>query len=94
MLAYLVQQGHRVTVTTHSLTILYALNNLMLGFRRNPSVLDEPGLVLNPEMVSAYHLKPEGQVVDIMDHESGFISEADLSRVDELLAAEFNALLD
>jgi hypothetical protein len=89
MLVYLVKQGHRVTVTTHSLTVLYALNNLMLGFRRDPEILDDPDLALDPEMVSAYHLKPNGEIEDLLDRGIGFIDEVALGYMNDRLATQF-----
>lgn len=89
ILVYLVQQGYRVVVTTHSLTVLYALNNLMLGFRRNPQVLSEPELALDPEMVSAYHMRTDGQAENLLDRKTGFIDEVALGYMNDRLATKF-----
>lgn len=89
ILAYLVHQGYRVVVTTHSLTLLYALNNLMLGYRRDADILDEPALALDPDMVSAYHMKTDGEIENLLDRTMGFIDEVALGYMNDRLATQF-----
>jgi len=95
ILVYMVQQGHRVVITTHSLTVLYALNNLIRASFQSEDAAGwwMPEVRLAPEDVAAYLLMPDGEVKDIMNREDGFISEADLASTDEYLSAQFNALL-
>jgi hypothetical protein len=94
ILAYLVQKGFHVVVTTHSLTALYKLNNLLLA-----SALDEkiqadsipPAVVrLNPEQIAAYHFQADGVVANILDRDARFISEVELGEVGDQLSQEMN----
>ncbi len=98
ILAYLVNQGFRVTITTHSLTVLYVINNLMLASElktadNHPVIHSEapiPELRLSPERVSAYVFRSDGQVQDLVDREEGFINETELGRIGEQLSYEMN----
>ena len=65
VLAYLVNKGVHVLITTHSLTILYAINNLILAYQKLGREKDahlknrwfsnlNPGVRLDPYQVSAY----------------------------------------
>ncbi len=96
ILVYLVQQGYRVVATTHSLTVLYALNNFIRASFQPEDATGwwMPEVRLAPEDVAAYLLMPDGEIKDIMNREDGFISEADLASIDEDLSAQFNALLE
>jgi hypothetical protein len=84
LLAFLVNHGFRVVVTTHSLTVLYALNNLVLASslgRAPHERIPEPEARLSPGAVAAYALEPDGTVHDIVDRETGFLSEVELGQV-------------
>lgn len=96
ILAYLVNHGFRVLVTTHSLTVLYALNNL-LAASALPEDLVEPGVPepevrLKPGMAGAYLFREDGVVVSLVDEETGLLSEAELAEVDEQLTVESNRI--
>jgi hypothetical protein len=96
ILALLVRHGFRVVVTTHSLTVLYALNNLLqagrLGDDDRAPELPPVELRLQAEDVSVYAFAEGKAPRQLMDVESAFISEAELGRVDEELGAEMNAV--
>ena len=96
ILAYLVNQGFNVLVTTHSLTVLYTLNNLMLASDLGAEIgnADVPpsDLRLKPKQVAAWHFKENGEVSDIMDRDTGFISEEELGKVGEQLSAQMNII--
>ncbi|HWO22360.1 MAG TPA: AAA family ATPase [Kofleriaceae bacterium] len=96
ILALLVRSGFRVVVTTHSITVLYALNNLVQAGRlpdddRAPE-LPPVGLRLAAEDVSVYAFAEGKAPRQLMDVETAFISEAELGRVDEELSAEMNVV--
>jgi hypothetical protein len=70
------------------------LNNLVLssglGERRAEDV-PEPRVRLHPSKVAAFVFDPRG-VTDMVDHETGFISEAELGKVAENLSEQMNAI--
>ena len=96
LLAYLARQGFRIVVSTHSLTILYALNNLLLA-----SALDErpypqvpaPDVRLTPDMVAAYLFSEQGEVKSLLDEKEGFIDEDVLGEVNASLSDEMNRIM-
>lgn len=94
LLAYLVNHGFRVVATTHSLTVLYTLNNLALAYQKLGDKIaervPEPEARLNPQHIAAY-LFDEGKAIPIRD-ESGLVDEARLGRVLGDLEVEFNRL--
>lgn len=95
VLAYLVNAGFRVVVTTHSLTVLYALNNLMLASSLAENELrDEIPLELRlaPEQVSAYLLDDRGEVRSLLDPEQGMIDEQALGSVSDEMAGQMNRI--
>jgi hypothetical protein len=96
ILALLVHHGFRVVVTTHSVTVLYTLNNLMQA-----ALLDEdldteevPAFEfrLPAADVSVYSLAQGKEPRQLVDAERAFIDETELGRVDEELSAELNAV--
>lgn len=96
MLAFLVNRGFRLVITTHSLELLYAINNLILAFQRlGESELQNgfpsPSVRLNPEDVMAY-LFADGTAQAVMT-ESNQIDEGILGRVLGNLEIEFNRLM-
>jgi hypothetical protein len=96
ILAYLVRNGFRVVVTTHSLPVLYALNNLVVagavpGRRTSESGLPPEAAVLSKDQIAAYALG-DGQPTDLVDPETGFINEQELGRVAEQLSETMNRL--
>lgn len=95
LLTYLVNHGIRVVITTHSLTVLYALNNLTLAYRqledKEAERVPEPSVRLAPDKLAAY-LFADGKVENIVN-ESGQIDEGLLGRVLGDLQVEFNRLM-
>lgn len=91
VLAYLVNKGFRLVITTHSLYIVYALNNLILAHQKlgdnEVRNMPKPTIRLAPEQVSAY-LFAEGQVQDIMKDSEG------AKQIDESLLEKFLSDLD
>jgi len=96
ILAYLVNHGFRVLVTTHSMTVLYALNNLIeasaLPEDYTEPCIPEPEVRLKPGKVGAYFFREDGVVVDLVDKELGVISETELAEVGESLVIQANRI--
>lgn len=95
LLAYLANHGIRIIVTTHSLTVLYALNNLTLAYRqlgdKTAERVPEVSVRLPPDKMAAYLFDTDGKVEKIVD-ESGQIDEGLLGEVLGNLEIEFNRL--
>ncbi len=95
MLAYLVNQGFHLVITTHSLFVLYALNNLTMAHKKlghqKVRNMPQPHIRLAPEKMGAY-LFAEGSVTNIID-EPGHINESLLESVLGDLEVEYNKLL-
>lgn len=94
VLAFLVRQGFRVVLSTHSLTVVYALNNLIQAHRLvEEEVEGTPavGLRLDPKDVAVYAFG-EGKPRSLVDPSSGFIDERALGSVAEDLTASMNAI--
>jgi len=96
ILAYLVNHGFRVLVTTHSLTVLYALNNRIEASALPEDYIEpgipEPEVRLKPGKVGAYFFREDGVVVDLVDKELGVISETELAEVGESLVIQANRI--
>ncbi len=96
MIAYLINNGFRIVITTHSLTILYALNNLSLAYQKigpteKKERVPDPQTRLNPNLISAYLF--DGKTpVNIID-KNGQIDEGQLGEVLGNLETEFNRIL-
>ncbi len=94
LLAYLANHGIHLVVTTHSLAVLYAFNNLTLAYRQLGSKtadrVPEIPVRLPPENMAAY-LFADGRIENIAD-ESGQIDEGLLGQVLGDLEVEFNRL--
>ena len=96
VLAWLVRLGFHLTITTHSLTFLYAINNLLLAhklFAKHPppSVpTPPPECWLPPDIVRAYAFG-DGRVQVAMNDE-GEINEGLLGETLGTLEAEYYAL--
>jgi hypothetical protein len=97
ILAYLVNNGFRVVLTTHSLTVLYALNNLIMASalksKRRREGLPPEVAWLAPNMVAAYAFGG-GTPKSLVDQKTGFISEADLGKVAEQLNETMNRIAE
>ena len=102
LLIMLANAGIQVLVTTHSLTSLYVINNMMIKFKKYGGEWAEehPDEALNPEIVAAYHCTPinpdgtGGEVVSILSREAGFINEAELGQINDALGNEFYRLME
>lgn len=95
ILALLVNQGFRVVVTTHSMTVLYTLNNLLQASKLGPrDVEDVPGpeFRLDPAQVSVYAFEAGREPRQLVDQEKAFIDERELGLVAEELSAELNRI--
>ncbi len=86
LLASLVKQGFRLVLTTHSLTVIYKLNNLILAGDLEKE--DRDG-----HLVGAYLFHPDGTIEDLVDEETGFISEVPLGEIGDQLMEEMNAIM-
>jgi ABC-type dipeptide/oligopeptide/nickel transport system ATPase component len=98
LLTYLVNKGFRVLVTTHSLTVLYTLNNLTAAYQLLPgqSFADMPpqNIRLNPDDLSAYLFTGEG-VEEVM-YKTDELRQIDEGRLGEVLGnlqVEFNRIV-
>lgn len=97
IIAFLVQQGVQVVITTHSPYILYAINNALMaqqvldaGQELPPELPAE--IALNAAQVAAYRFAPDGTAHTLMDAEVGLIDANELEQVAEDLGATFTAL--
>lgn len=96
ILAYLVNQGFKVLITTHSPTVLYTVNNLLVASALEETV-KEPGIP-QPEVrlkrgdVGAYLFREDGAIESLVGEETGLLSEEHLTGVDEQLGIELNRL--
>lgn len=101
ILIMLANVGIDVVVTTHSLTSLYVLNNMMMKYKKFGESWAKEHLneAIDPEIVSAYKCSIRrdgtgGEVVSILDRQVGFISEQELGKVNDDLGNEFYKLLE
>lgn len=95
ILAMLVNRGFRVVITTHSMTVLYTLNNLLQASKLGPHVENDvpaPELRLDPEQVSVYAFETGHEPRQLVDREKSFIDERELGLVAEELSAELNRI--
>jgi ABC-type multidrug transport system ATPase subunit len=97
ILAVLVNAGFRVVATTHSLNIVYAINNLLLARKRFQTAkgegLPDPAMRLEVEDVAAWDFT-DGVPRDVMDRNKAFIEEHELGEVGASQGEEMNALLN
>jgi len=95
ILALLVNRGFRVFVTTHSMTVLYTLNNLLQASKLGARHADDvpgPELRLAPDQVSVYSLQAGKRPRQLVDQEKAFVDERDLGLVAEELSTELNRI--
>ncbi len=93
ILAYLVRHGFRIVMTTHSMNVIYELNNLIQATRLGDRVVEgapSPDVRLSPSDVAVYNFGPDGprSIVD----GTGFIDESVLGEVAEELTASMNTI--
>ncbi|WNG62266.1 ATP-binding protein [Archangium gephyra] len=94
ILSMLVHEGFRVVLTTHSLNVIYALNNFIQASRLGDTVeegVPEPEVRLKPQDVSVYAFTG-GAPRQLVDVEAAFIDERELGWVSEELAAGLNRI--
>jgi hypothetical protein len=94
ILALLVREGFRVVLTTHSLNVIYALNNFMQASRLGDTLekgVPEPEVRLKPQDVSVYAFTG-GAPRQLVDVEAAFIDERELGWVSEELAVGLNRI--
>jgi hypothetical protein len=93
-IAYLVNQGQRFVVTTHSPFLLYVVNNLIQRFLVAEQGKTKPsGLTLNPNDVAAYRLgQPTEEILDRGG--TNLLRLDELERVADELGGEFDRLLE
>ncbi|MCC6552169.1 MAG: AAA family ATPase [Polyangiaceae bacterium] len=95
ILALLVRLGFRVVITTHSLNVIYALNNLMQASRLGEHAeegLPEPAMRLAPGDVSVYAFVTGQHPRQLVDIDAKFIDERALGEVAEDLGAALNRI--
>jgi AAA15 family ATPase/GTPase len=97
IVAVLVNAGFRVVVTTHSLNVVYSLNNLLLPrtrFNLTEGVgLPDPAMRIRVADIAVYDFS-NGTPRDLVDRQEAFIDEHELGDVGARLGAEMNLLLN
>jgi len=108
ILAFMANQGIEVLLTTHSLTMLYELNNLITAANKLPPNLEDarvpsPDFRIPSQKVAAYMFQENGQVDSLLEQENlsleegadqmvPWINEDQLRRVDEELGQELSRI--
>lgn len=95
ILAYLVNSGFRVVASTHSLIVVYLTNNLIAA-SEIPDEYTEPGIP-SPEVrlkrsAGGYFVWKTGEIADLLDAETGYISEAEMAKYGEFLVTMGNRI--
>lgn len=98
LLAYLVNKGFRVVITTHSLTILYAINNLTAAYQvlsdQTYPDMPDPKIRLDPDWIGAYLFGEKG--IERILYSTDEIRQIDEGRLGEVagdLQTEFNRIM-
>ncbi len=92
VIAFLVNQGHTFTVTTHSPYILYIVNNFIQRFISYKGKVPEDQVALDPKDVCAYRFTDKAE--EIKDEETNLIDASELERIADELGGEFDRLLE
>ncbi|MDI7267627.1 MAG: AAA family ATPase [Myxococcota bacterium] len=95
VLAFLVRRNFRVVITTHSLNVLYVLNNLLLASKLpSRKAADEvpEEIRLDPGLVAAYHLQLDGAVQPLHSDAGEGLDERALGAAVDDLAAQMNRM--
>ncbi len=108
ILAFLANQGIEVLLTTHSLTMLYELNNLVTAAHMLPNDLKDervpaPDFRIPADKVAAYLFQENGQVEPLLQQQNlsmedetqrlvPWINEDQLRRADEELGQELSRI--
>jgi hypothetical protein len=97
VIAVLVNAGFRIVVTTHSLPIIYSLNNLSLAHKRfgreKGKGLPDPRMRIDAADLAVYDFS-DRKPRDLVDRKEHFIDEHELGDVGARLGAEMNLLLN
>lgn len=95
LLAYLCNKGFRLVITTHSLFILYVLNNLFLAEKSLPrqefNDIPDTSQRLSRDQLNAY-LFTDGIITSIRDSDSGELDESKLSYALGELETQYNRI--
>jgi hypothetical protein len=95
LLAYLCNKGFRLVITTHSLFVLYVLNNLFLAEKSLPhqefNDIPNTSQWLSSNQLNAY-LFADGTATSIRDSESGELDESKLSYALGELETQYNQI--
>lgn len=95
MCALFVNSGLRVVLTTHSLSVLYTLNNLLqaglLGAEESPDV-PAPPFRLAAKDVSVYAFTQDKAPRQLVDEKRAFIDERELGSIGDELSSELNRI--
>jgi hypothetical protein len=108
ILAYLANQGIEVLLTTHSLTMLYELNNLVTAAHKLPPDMNDERVPpsdfrISSQKVATYLFKEDGHVDSLLQQENlsldddaqrlvPWINEDQLRHVDEELGQELSRI--
>jgi hypothetical protein len=95
ILAFLVHHGFRVVLTTHSLTVLYAVNNLVQAAALGVEPVEgmpEPRIRIPKDKLAVYAFAEGTKPRSLVDPETGFIDERELGNVSEELAATLDRI--
>jgi hypothetical protein len=95
ILAFLVHHGFRVVMTTHSLTVLYAVNNLVQAAALGDEPVQgmpEPRIRIPKDKLAVYAFAEGTKPRSLVDSETGFIDERELGNVSEELAATLDRI--
>lgn len=95
MCALFVNSGMRVVITTHSLSVLYTLNNLLqaglLGAETTSSAgVPDPRFRLAAKNVSVYAFTQNKAPRQLVDEKRAFIDERELGSIGDELSTELN----
>jgi hypothetical protein len=96
IIGYLINRGFRIVVSTHSLTMVYALNNLIMahqtfGADQVVSGFPSPDVRISPDQVSAY-LFHDQTIENINDPENNQIIERRLGEIMGNMEIEYNKM--
>jgi predicted ATPase len=86
-------------LATHSPYILSSINNMMYAFQMGKIDLERTSRILdkkywlNPDVVSAYYLKSNGEIENIMDYEIMQINGEKIDSASEIINDEYDKML-
>ncbi|MBI5497655.1 MAG: ATP-binding protein [Deltaproteobacteria bacterium] len=96
ILAFLVRHGFRVVMTTHSLTILYAVNNLVQAAELGADSIEgvpDPWVRVPGQKLAVYAFDEEGAPPrSLVQEGTWFLDETELGRVSDELSGALNLI--